>query len=157
MAINIIVTFLIFIVCVQFYVKFKDDENSFVFLVSTTLITTIIGNVFIPSNISLFDILHNKTEVNKEDNKEVNKENNKIKTDLLEDEKLEYYLDQIQKEQNNGYSGGWISLSIRKKELQKKQKNEYEKIRQILDGFDELNETNKQIEDTIQQIEMNLK
>ncbi len=53
---NILFAFSVFLICIAVYIKFKNKRNSFALMISTALITTIIGNLILPSNISLFDI-----------------------------------------------------------------------------------------------------
>lgn len=63
MLIKIIYTVAVFVVCFSIFWKIKDkEEHSFEYFLVTSIISTIIGNVFIPSDISLVDIFKQKEE-----------------------------------------------------------------------------------------------
>ncbi len=68
---KILYTILILIICGIVYTKIKDNEHSLFFVIITGLITTIVGNLIIPSNISIFDVFNSaKKSVNIEETTE---------------------------------------------------------------------------------------
>lgn len=56
MALKIVYTGIILVVCIIFCIRIKKKNNSMGFAIFTGLIAAIIGNIFIPSDISVFDI-----------------------------------------------------------------------------------------------------
>jgi len=140
MAVKLIFTFFILTVCIQLYAKLKDNKNSFALIISTALITTIIGNIILPSNLSLFDFFNNENAAINENNlylsedieqqNEIGKGNQKIEIkksstikenielSSLHENQIEDSSGKEQDEQPNKSSGGgWLLLSIRKKQL----------------------------------------
>lgn len=90
MIIKITFTLIILIICLIVYSFLKDKKNSLVVIIVSGLISTIIGNFLIPSNISWYDIsCYIKEEILKEESEndmQVNKiqdsNNNKENTDV---------------------------------------------------------------------------
>lgn len=48
----------VLIICVFIYFKIRQNENSLIFIITTGIIATVLGNLIIPSNISLFEIFN---------------------------------------------------------------------------------------------------
>ncbi len=58
MIFKVIYTLIILIICIVVYNIFKKNEHSLGYIVVTGIFTTIIGNLLIPSDISIFDIFN---------------------------------------------------------------------------------------------------
>lgn len=56
MVLKIVYTTCVLIICLMIYFKIRKKENSIAFIVITGIITTIVGNILIPSGISIFEI-----------------------------------------------------------------------------------------------------
>ena len=59
---KIIYTICILFVCFIVYFKIRKKENSIIFIVITGIITTIVGNMLIPSDISIFEISNHEND-----------------------------------------------------------------------------------------------
>lgn len=66
MIVKLLFTIIVFIICTILYFKFRENEHSLGFLIVTGLISAILVNILIPTNISIFDIF-NYTEQTSED------------------------------------------------------------------------------------------
>ena len=63
MIVKLLFTIIVFIICAILYFNFRDNEHSLGFLIVTGLISAIIGNILIPTNISIFDIFNYTTQI----------------------------------------------------------------------------------------------
>ncbi len=59
MIFNILYIILVLVICIVIYFNIRENEHSLSFIIITGIIATIIGNLLIPSNISVFDIIQN--------------------------------------------------------------------------------------------------
>lgn len=138
MSVKLIFVLFIFLICILVYFKYKNKEKSFVLMIATALITTIICNVILPSDVSLFEIFSKESNIINEINpyEEINKQNmteennneteavniniikNEVETSSYSENVTEYDNNEIQQEeQQSGKSGSWITLGIRRKQL----------------------------------------
>lgn len=136
MSVKLIFVLFIFLICILVYFKFKNKEKSFVLMIATALITTIICNVILPSDISLFEIFskesnninetnpyedinkQNMTEENNIETEAVNIIKSEVETSSYSENVTEYDNNEIQQEeQQSGKSGSWVTLGIRRKQL----------------------------------------
>lgn len=90
---KVIFTIIVFLICCAIYLKTRNSNNSLPLIIATGLITTIFGNVIIPSNISLFDITENLTDNSKEvvSNSVITSENNSDEKDEESEKEIEIY------------------------------------------------------------------
>lgn len=154
MTMELIFVLFIFIICIEIYVKLKDKKDSFALMVSTALITTIIGNLVLPSDFSLYNVFNNENDITSQSDlniSEKNSESEAADNNLTENSNLNKLYDQLERE-SSGNGGSWVILSLRKKELDEKIA-EHEK-----DSLDHmLDELNSEIENLNQEIEAEIK